>query len=185
MNQHVRRQFVIGCGAVIAAVIAAAHILAAQEHQGDAALLTKLSSSKHSLADGVLQAEKMGGPAISAKFEMEGDQLMLSVYTAKQGRDRDAEHNTLLELIGPSTTDTWQPKTEVFEDTAHIARSAMHLTLLQQTRMSLADIIKKAQSQQPGTVYSAIPAVQNGRGVVDVLVATRDGQSKHVTIELK
>ena len=185
MYQHFRRRFVVGVGVAIAAVMAAAHILAAQEHKGDAALLAKLSSSKHSLADGVLQAEKVGGPAISAKFEMEDDQLMLSVYTAKQGRNQDAEHNTLMELIGPATADTWNPKTEVFEDKAHIARSAMHLTLLQLTRMSLADIIKKAQSQQPGTVYSAIPAVQNGRGVVDVLVATRDGQSKHVTIDLR
>jgi hypothetical protein len=185
MYQHFSRKFVVRGGVAIAAVMAAAHILAAQEHQGDAALLAKLSSSKHSLADGVLQAEKLGGPAISAKFEMEGDQLMLSVYTAKQGRDRDAEHNSLMELIAPATTDAWKPKSEVFEDKAHIARSAMHLTLMQLTRMSLADIIRKAQSQQPGTVYSAIPAVQNGHGVVDVLVATRDGQTKHVTIDLR
>jgi hypothetical protein len=185
MDLHCNRKFVVRAGVAIAAVMAAAHMLSAQEHQGDAALLAKLSSSKHSLADGVLQAEKLGGAAISAKFEMEGDQLMLSVYTVKQGRDRDAEHNTLMELNGPATTDTWKPKSEVFEDKAHIARSAMHLTLMQLTRMSLADIIKKAQSQQPGTVYSAIPAVQNGRGVVDVLVATRDGQSKHVAIEVR
>jgi hypothetical protein len=159
--------------------------LAARQHGDDAQLLSKLSSSRHSLADGVRQAEKTDGPAISAKFEMKGDQLLLSVYTAKQGRDRDAEHNTLMELIGPATDSTWKPQTEVFEDKAHIARSAMHLTLMQVSRMSLADVIKKAESQQPGTVYSAIPSVQGGRPVVDVLVATRDGKSKHLVIDLK
>lgn len=110
---------------------------------------------------------------------------MLSVYTAKQGRDRDAEQNTLMELIGPATDAAWKPQTEVFADKEHLARSVMQLTLMQLTRLSLADVIKKAEAQQPGTVYSVIPAVQGGRPVVDVLLATRDGQSKHVTIELK
>lgn len=157
----------------------------ARQHGDEGQLLSKLSASRHSLADGIRQAEKENGPAISAKFEMKGDQLMLSVYTAKQGRDRDAEHNTLMELLGPATDSTWKPGAEVFEDKEHIARSAMQLTLLQLTRMSLADVVKKAESQQPGTVYSAIPAVQRGRPVVEVLVATRDGQTKHVMIDLQ
>jgi hypothetical protein len=147
--------------------------------------LSKLSASRHTLVDGIRQAEKTDGPAISGKFELEGDQLMLSVYTAKQGRDRDAEHNTLMELNGPASDATWTPKTEVFADQEHIARSAMQLTLLQLSRMSLSDVIKKAEAQQPGTVYSAIPAVQDGRPVVNVLIATRAGQSKHLIIDLK
>jgi uncharacterized membrane protein YkoI len=155
------------------------------QHGDDAQLLGKLKASRHTLLDGIRQAEKENGPAISAKFETKGDQLMLSVYTAKQGRDRDAEHNTLMELIGPATDATWKPETEVFEDKEHIARSAMQLTLMQLSRMSLADVIKKAESQQQGTVYSAIPSVKDGRPVVDVLVATRDGQSKHVTVDLR
>jgi hypothetical protein len=160
-------------------------VLVAGQHADDTQLLSKLSAARHTLADGIRQAEAGNGPAISAKFEIKGDQLMLSVYTAKQGRARDAEHNTLMELIGPATDATWKPETEVFEDREHIARSAMQLTLMQLSRMSLADAIKKAESQQSGTAYSAIPSVQNGRPVVDVLVATRDGQSKHVTIDLQ
>jgi uncharacterized membrane protein YkoI len=73
----------------------------------------------------------------------------------------------------------------VFEDKEHIARSAMQLTLMQLSKISLADVVKKAEAQQAGTVYSAIPSVDNGRPVVNVLVATADGQSKHVTIDLK
>lgn len=158
---------------------------AARQHGDDAQLVKKLSASRHTIVDGIRQAEKADGPAISAKFEMKGDQLMLSVYTAKQGREKDAEHNTLMELIGPATDPSWKPETEVFADKEHIARSAMQLTLMQLSRMSLADAIKKAESQQSGTVYSAIPAVQGGRPVVDVVVAMRDGQSKHVMIDLK
>ena len=81
------------------AAILAARVFA--EESGEAkALIAKLGESKHSLLDGIAQAEKENGPAISAKFELEDGKLMLSVYTAKQGRDRDAEHNTLMELIG-------------------------------------------------------------------------------------
>jgi hypothetical protein len=90
-----------------------------------------------------------------------------------------------MELIGPATDSTWKTETEVFADKEHIARSAMQLTLMQLTRMSLADVVKKAEAQQSGTVYSAIPAVENGRPVVNVLVATKDGISKHVTVDLK
>ena len=61
---------------------------------------------------------------------MERDELSLSVYTAKQGRNTDAEHNTLTELAGNLIIDQWQPKKEVFEDKAHIARASMHLTLM-------------------------------------------------------
>jgi hypothetical protein len=168
-----------------AAALVFGGLLQARQHGDDKQLLSKLSGSRHTLADGIRQAEKTAGPAISAKLEMKGDQLMLSVYTAKQGRDRDAEHNTLMELIGPAAAATWTPETEVFADKEHIARSAMHLTLMQLSRMSLADAIKKAEAQQPGTVYSAIPAIQNGRPVVEVLVATKDGQSKHVSVDLK
>lgn len=61
----------------------------------------------------------------------------------------------------------------------------MQLTLMQLSRMSISDVIKKAEAQQPGTVYSAIPAVQDGRPVVNVLIATRDALSKHLTSDLK
>ena len=175
------------CGYSGTAILGAATMTAGlgAQHGDESQLLAKLAARKHSLADGIKQAEKDSGPAISAKFEMKGDQLMLSVYTAKQGRDRDAEHNTLMELIGPATAATWSPELEVFDDKAHIARSAMHLTLLQLSRQSLADIVAKAEQRQGGTAYSAIPSLQQGRPVVDVLVAAKDGKTNHVMIDLR
>ena len=152
---------------------------------GDAELLKRLTESKHSLVDGIKQAEKGNGPAISAKFEVEDGKLWLSVYTAKQGREKDAEHNVLMELKGEPDGAEWQPKTEVFQDKEHIARSAMQLTLLQLSKLSLEDVVKKATAGQKGTVFSAIPAVNNGKPVVVVGIANPDGTRTNVLFDLQ
>src|SRR5262245_38740283 len=104
----------------------------------------KLKSAKHSLIEGIQQAQKEDGVAISAKFEVEDGKLLLSVYTAKAGLEKNAEHNVLLELNGEATKPKWEPKTEIFADKAHLARSAEQLTLLQLTPLSLEETTKKA-----------------------------------------
>ncbi len=158
-------------------------VLGQHQEKEASVLLSRLKESKLSLVDGIRQAEKDNGPAISAKFEMKGDKLMLSVYTAKDGLGKDSEHNTLMELIGDATQVQWTPETEVFEDKPHIARSAMHLTAMQLTKMTLADVVKRASTQQQGTVYSVIPAVRDGKSVFDVMVATPDGKNAHLTLD--
>ncbi len=160
-------------------------VLGQHQEEDASVLLGKLKDSKLSLVDGIRQAEKANGPAISAKFEMKGDKLMLSVYTAKEGLSKDSEHNVLMELIGDATQAQWTPETEVFEDKPHIARSAMHLTSMQLTGMTLADIVKRASTQQKGTVYSVIPAIRGGKSVFDVLVATPEGRSVHLTLDAR
>ena len=181
---RVSKGVVVTAGIVfLGALLSGAGLMAEQEEE-TSALLAKLPQSKHSLADGIKQAEKEEGVAISAKFEMEGDELSLSVYTAKPGRSTDAEHNTLVELSANPTTDQWKPKKEVFEDKAHIARASMHVTLMQLTKLTLADVVQKAAAQQPGTVYAVIPAIRDGKPVFDVLVATPDHKSVHVTLDL-
>src|SRR5215212_3722056 len=90
--------------------------------ESDFALLASLSQSKHSLTEGIAQAEKQNGAAISAKFEVEDGKFWLSVYTAKSGLKMDAEHNQLIELKGEASGSTWQPNTEVFEDKKHLTR---------------------------------------------------------------
>jgi uncharacterized membrane protein YkoI len=165
-------------------VLASQHGVEAQHHEKDeGVLIGRLKDSKHSLVDGIRQAQRANGPAISAKFEMKGDTLMLSVYTAKEGLGKDAEHNVLMELIGDASKTEWQPEVEVFEDKPHIARSAMHLTVLQLTKLPLEDVVKRASAQQRGTVYSVIPAVRDGRYIFDVLVATPDGKSSHLEFD--
>jgi len=169
--------------AIIAATLAAGAMLAA-EHD-DQALLGRLKDSKHSLADGITQSQKENGVAISAKFEMKGETLMLSVYTAKAGLEKDAEQNVLIELIGDAAKASWTPETEVFEDKKHLTRSAMQLTLVQLSKLTLSDAVKKAEAAQPGTVYSVIPAVKDGNAVYDIKVATAQGKTVELTVDGK
>jgi hypothetical protein len=151
---------------------------------GDAETIRHLPESKHTLVDGIHQAEQSSGAAISAKFEFEDGKFWLSVYTAKDGRARDAEHNTLMELKGEPDAVTWKPDTEIFADKAHLTRAATQLTLMQLTNTSLADIVRKAASGQPGTPYSAIPAVKDGKSVVVVLFALPDGKTSAANVDL-
>ena len=170
---------------IVAMVAALAVPLIARAGGGaDAETIQHLPQSKHTLLDGIQQAEQANGAAISAKFEFEDGKFWLSVYTAKDGRTRDAEHNTLLELKGEPNGSTWRPDTEVFADKAHLTRAATQLTLMQLTKMSLADVVKKAASGQTGTPYSAIPAIKNGRSLVVVLFALPDGKTNAVDVDL-
>jgi uncharacterized membrane protein YkoI len=179
-------------------LVTAVATLAATAYHQDADetrnLIAKLGESKHSLLEGIAQAEKAGAIqdaaehgasfAISAKFELEDGTLSLSVYVAQKGREQDAEHNTLMELAGDASVPEWKPEIEVFKDNEHVARSAMQLTVMQFTKLSLADAIGKAAAVQKGTVYSAIPAIMGGKAVVNVLVAAPDGKSVGVAIDL-
>jgi hypothetical protein len=151
---------------------------------GDSETLKRLASSKHTLIDGIRQAERSNGQAISAKFEFEDGKFWLSVYTAKDGRSHDAEQNTLMELKGEADAAAWKPATEVFEDKKHLTRAAMQLTLMQLGRKGLADIVTEAARSQPGTPYSAIPSFKDGKAIVVVLFATPDGKSKAVNVSL-
>lgn len=168
---------------LLATTLAGVSLAAAEG--GEDTLLAKLKDSKFSLTDGIAQSEKENGVAISAKFEMEGDKLSLSVYTARAGLGKDSEHNALVELAGDPTQETWKPETEVFEDKKHLTRSAMQLTLVQLSKLTLTDAIKKAGAAQPGTVYSITPAVKDGNPVFNVKVANAEGKSVNVVVDGK
>jgi hypothetical protein len=152
---------------------------------GDSETVRHLPEAKHTLVDGIRQAEQANGAAVSAKFEFEDGKFWLSVYTAKDGRGRDAGHNTLIELKGEANAATWKPATEVFADKEHLTRAAAQLTLMQLTKMSLADIVNKAASGQAGTAYSAIPAVKDGKAFVVVLFALPNGTTSAVSVDLR
>lgn len=150
----------------------------------DAETVSRLGQSKHSLVQGMRQAAKSHGAPISAKFEFEDGKFWLSVYTAKFGIKPDAEHNTLIELKGEPNAEPWNPNIEVFEDKKHLTRSAMQLTLLQQSKLDLASVVEKAAAKEKGLPYSAIPEVKNGKAVVVVKFATPDGASHAVDVPL-
>src|SRR5262249_18418649 len=115
-----------------AAALLATHALAGED-EGDAATLKSLSTTKHTLAEGIALAAKAPGVAISAKFEDEGKGLSLSVYVAAKGLGAAADENVLQELSGSPAAAEWKPETEVFKDVEHVARSAEQLTLMRLT----------------------------------------------------
>ena len=43
-------------------------------------------------------------------------------------RGEQAEHNTLMELIGPATDAAWKPQTEIFADKEHLAPGQRSIT---------------------------------------------------------
>ncbi len=148
----------------------------AEADDDTAKLLKALPKSKLSLAKGIQQAtRKSPEAAISAKFELDGGKLSLSVYTVEQGLGADAEHNALKELSGSPEGDKWSPEVEVFKDVPHVARASQQLTLISLTKLSLLDIIKKAEKDHPGTVFSIAPVLHDHKGAFVVLV-TADGK---------
>ena len=147
-------------------------------------VVARLGQSKTSLLDAIQQAERGNGPAISAKFEIEDGKLLLSVYNAKKGMGLEAEYNVLTEMKGDATAAAWQPKLETFEDKEHIARASTQLTLMQTTRMTLSELIQKAAGAN-GKVFSAIPMIKSGRGVVEMLVALPEGKYSTVILDVK
>ncbi|MES2947031.1 MAG: hypothetical protein V4858_00675 [Pseudomonadota bacterium] len=136
------------------------------------------------MVDGIRRAGQQEGFPISAKLEMAGQDLHLSVYTAKLGRDVAAEKNELIELKGDAAKASWTPEKEVFSDKPHIARASMHLTIMQQTGLGLADLLKKAAPQHQGTIYSITPEVRNGKPAFKLLLLSAPGKVNESWIDL-
>src|SRR5882724_1038992 len=131
------RRTVVG---IILAVVSATTGFA----QEDPKLLAALPKSKVTLVQGIEQAAAKEA-VISAKFELEGGKLSLSVYTVEKGLGADAEHNVLKELSGSPEGSKWSPETEVFKDVPHVSRASQQLTLMSLTKVSLLDVIKRAE----------------------------------------
>src|SRR5262245_17127219 len=156
---------------------------AGNDDQSTSALIARLKESKITLVDGIRQSEKQYGVAISAKFELEDGALNLSVYNAKEGRNKDAEHNILTEVAGDATKSPWAPKLEVFEDKEHLKRASAHLTLVQASKLGLVDAVQKVSDR--GTVYSVTPAIVGNAAVYELLVATAGGKSTKFIVDAR
>lgn len=150
----------------------------AEDSHDTQALVQALSKSKLTLLDGIRQAEKGHGAAISAKFELEDGKLSLSVYTAEKGLSVPAEENVLEELSGSPEQPKWEPKVEVFKDVPHVARSAEQLTLMSVGHSSLADTVARAQKGQAGKVLSVTPVVKNHKPMAEIQVANKGKVTK-------
>lgn len=163
--------------ATVIGLVAASAVTRAGGDEDNAKLLSLLARSKHSLVDAIRQAQaKAPEVAISAKLELDDNgKLSLSVYTAEKGLSVDPEHNVLKELAGSPEGEKWTPEAEVFKDVAHVARSAMHLSLMALSRCSLVEIAEKAAKDEPdGRIFSIAPALRDRKGEIVVLVAKNE-----------
>jgi hypothetical protein len=170
-----RSKLTIACGIAVAVVIGPIALWAIAGEDDYGKLIQALPKSKITLAEGIQQAAKSPETAISAKFEFDDNgKLSLSVYTAEKGLAVDAEHNVLKELSGSPEADKWKPEVEVFKDVPHVCRASGQLVLMSLAKPSLLDIIKKAETDQPGTVFSITPVVQDRKAQFVVLVSAKD-----------
>jgi uncharacterized membrane protein YkoI len=171
------RRLVVSRGAVLALVGCASLVpVFAGDPKDSGKLLSLLAKSRKTLADGITQSStKAPETAISAKFELDGKgELSLSVYTAEKGLTVDAEHNVLKELAGSPESANWAPEVEVFKDVEHVSRASQQLTVMALSKLSLTDVIKKAEKDQPGTVYAITPIVRDRKAQFAVVVAAND-----------
>ena len=147
-------------------------------------LIQRLSEAKISLLEGVRQIEKAHGPAISGKFEIKKEKLVLSIYTVKQGIDVTAEKNDLLELKGDATTSYWEPGLTLFDDRAHLTRASTQLTLFQVGKLNFSEVITLVKLKHKGMIYSVKPRVINGVPFAVVELAIDRIKTKTVYLNL-
>ncbi len=132
--------------------------------------LKVLRASKISLAEGVAQAEAENGPVIEAKFELNDDkQLSLSIYPAGKSLAFDAERNVFQELSGDPSAAPFAGSLDSFQDQEHLTRSSRDLTLVQLSRLSLAEAIERVSYN--GDAFWAIPTLRHGRAGYGVYTA--------------
>lgn len=156
---------------------------ATRAESSEAELLSRLPKSKHGLQEALDAVRAEGSAPISAKLEFEDGKLWLSVYGAKAGLDRCAEKNELFELKGDATLDQWQPKREVFADKEHLTRASAQLTLMQTTSLTLEGALSKANAMKQGSVYSAIPVLNDRKTAIRLSVRTASGQSIQILVD--
>ena len=167
------------CGITLGAALAAGP----PSRTPDAKAVPLLGKAKITLAQGITQVGAKYGPAIEAKFELDDSgALSLSVYPAAKGLKNDAEFNVFEEASGSPTGSTWKPSLEVFKDREHLTRSAFDLTLMQESKISLATAVQRALAKQPGIAYWAIPTLQSKKPVIGVYIRSSDGKSHHLLI---
>jgi hypothetical protein len=142
--------------------------LSAENFLADAPkIVADFSNAPITLADAISQVAKDGKLATQAKFEPgAGGKLLLSVYTSDKGKAVDAEHNVLAEHVGGFTGDKWEPKSKVFDDVEHVARSAEFHALMTLSPHSLQDIAKRAESE--GKVMWVQPVIRDNKPEFDV-----------------
>lgn len=132
-------------------------------------------ASKISMGDAATQVETAMGKLIEAKFEPDHDgKLSLSLYPL-------GANETFQEAAGDPTAMPFAPGVEVFHDFEHLSRSTRDLTIVEMSKLTVRDAIRKASWL--GFVYWAIPTMQAGRAGYGVYAVDDDGDSQYVFVD--
>ena len=145
--------------------------------------ITIVNQSQISLADGVARATAADGPVVEAKFELadDGKSLSLSLYPAKNGLAMDSERNVFQELSGDPTVTPFNGDLATFDDQEHVLRSSRDLTLVQLSRLGVADAVARGASM--GKVFWTIPTIKNKRAGYGVYALTSRGKQAYRFID--
>ncbi len=138
-------------------------------------LVAVVPNSRHTLADAI-RALPAGEVALSAKYEFHEGHLALSVYSAEKGLSTSAEDNVLKEYLGDPTAERWAPEVEVFEDVAHVSRSAEQLTLMSGGWITLFNMVARAEAETGGRVISITPILSERTGYFRVWMIAPGGR---------
>ena len=158
---------------IIATVAFAASLVlpSAAQDQDYTKLLASLPASRLTLADGLAYVRAPGVP-ISAKFELAdtpAGQLSLSVYVAPGGLKAGVKGNHLEELAGDPTTAPWKPTPSPLVG-GDLSDGVDQLAIVEKSRLSLADVYKRAKAYSGGNVISIVPSSRQGKDVFAVRV---------------
>ena len=154
--------------------ISVQHIAFGQADKENAQLANALSSAKISLQSGIAASEREGRP-ISAKFEVEGGNLQLSVYTMKGDKFSEV-------IIDHQTGRI--AKTEAITEGEDLASAKQQAEAMAKAKSSLREATDSALKANSGfRAVSVIPTLKDGKPVAEVSVV-KGGQFKTVTQNL-
>ncbi len=147
-------------GVTVGTLAALGAALAAESADKEHAELAKaLAAAKVSLEGGLSAAGAVGKP-ISAKFEIEGGKLQLSVYTEKDGKFSEVVVDYVTGKIAKS-----EPITEGEDLSAAKSQSGA----MAKAKVPLSAAVSKAVSANAGYhAVSVFPSLKDGRPVAEV-----------------
>jgi hypothetical protein len=133
------------------------------EDASQEALIRLLDTAKINLQQGLAAGEQQGKP-ISAKFEVDGGKLQLSVYTAKEGKFFEVLINHVTGKVLRA-----EPITEGDDLTAATEQSAA----VANAKTSLQAVVDKTMAQSANTrALSVVPSMRDGHPIASIDVLT-------------
>ena len=143
----------------VGAMGTAGSLLSSASEASGVAVAKYMPAARVSLEDGLKAAEAEGQP-ISGKFEVDGGQLQLSVYTQKDGKFSEV-------LVDQNTGKV--TKSEPISQGNDLADAQKQMEAYSKSKTSLRTAVSRAESSYPGyRAVSVTPMINKGHAVAVV-----------------